>query len=106
MKTRHTAVLALIAWLLLLPPTRQGNWDTKAPLSQWTKMKTFTSEQACRAGTIAAIQSYGYTSALQHASAAQRAAMANMFVGTSSYSGAEAESVRCVPADDPRLKKQ
>ena len=60
MKLRRTAALALVGWNPMMPPLHHNNWDTKAPFSQWTKIKTFTNEKECRMHTIGAMQEYGY----------------------------------------------
>ncbi len=48
MKLSHTAALALLGWLLIVPVTKEGKEDPKLPLSQWTTLMTLNSEDACR----------------------------------------------------------
>jgi hypothetical protein len=58
MRKCYLATLALISWLVMLPPpvfppVKDANgafkMNSKAPLSQWLKFKTYDSEQACDA---------------------------------------------------------
>jgi hypothetical protein len=52
MNSRHAAALALVGWYLMAPPSigadgRTYAVDAKAPLTLWTMVATFSSEQEC-----------------------------------------------------------
>jgi hypothetical protein len=60
MRFRHSAMLALIGWILLTPPiasvaskwndaTKENEPYTNAPLSQWQTVLTFDTADECRA---------------------------------------------------------
>jgi hypothetical protein len=51
MKPRRAAALALVGWILVLPPVRErGGRDVRAPLGQWgAGWQTFNSEKECNA---------------------------------------------------------
>jgi hypothetical protein len=87
------------AWYLMRPPVRHNIWDVTVPFSQWEKIETFLTEKACRPFLTGPVNPVISPSA--------RAAMAqrHMAFATSTYSLAEAQSRRCVAADDSRLKK-
>jgi hypothetical protein len=114
-------------WELLLPPPRPlspsekialqmgagvaGETDLKAPLSQWTIIKTFPSEKKCHAGASDALQEYH--AEMQGAWAQQMAQRLKnkrpgVVYGLSESNGRslqEEQTLRCIASDDPRLKK-
>jgi len=49
MNLRHAAALALLAWILVLPPVREhGGRDIRAPLGEWGMVwRIFKSEKEC-----------------------------------------------------------
>jgi|HubBroStandDraft_5_1064220.scaffolds.fasta_scaffold299270_2 hypothetical protein len=48
MKTLPPVVLALVSWLLLTPPyARNGNFNSSAPLADWTDAAEFPSHAEC-----------------------------------------------------------
>jgi hypothetical protein len=51
MKLRHVAAVALVGWILVLPPVRErGGRDIRAPLGKWEMFwGTFKSEKECDA---------------------------------------------------------
>ena len=73
-------------WDLLLPP--RNPWDTTAPLSQWIKAQTFTSEEECHARANGGVFHHYPT------------------YGPVPYGDVilAEKNVLCVAADDPRLK--
>ena len=72
------------AWYFIRPPLVHNTWDFTAPLSQWERVGTYTTEKDCRHYlTGPAMPSVG---------------MSRMYILP------EAQSRRCVASDDPRLK--
>ena len=50
MKLRHVAIVAF-GWFVLLPPTKNDlSLDLSAPLSEWTKFRSFESLHDCILG--------------------------------------------------------
>ena len=61
MKPAHAAALALVVWYLMLPPSKTPKpdvptllapiffADVSAPLSRWTKLGAFPTQQKCEA---------------------------------------------------------
>ena len=58
MRKCYATALVLSAWYLMLPPPMfppvqdaSGNYkmNSTAPISQWLKLKTFSSEESCKA---------------------------------------------------------
>ena len=48
MKLSQPFALALLGWLLLTPPyTKEGKFDSNAPLSSWTDAAEFRSQAEC-----------------------------------------------------------
>jgi hypothetical protein len=82
-------------WYLMLPPIRH-NWDTAAPFSQWTKIKTFVSEKECRAHSITALEDWRWREIAAHLGGKTQ-----LFIATSSYSPKERQNLRCVSAKGP-----
>jgi hypothetical protein len=90
MNLRHAAALAG-TWLLLTPPKEPRPFGefrvmTEAPLSQWSTIGTFTTEDDCEV--------------------ASHPKLSNGVPSAPIGSGARvaAESVKCVSSDDRRLK--
>lgn len=93
MKTLQPVALALIGWLLLTPPyVKNGNFDSKAPLSSWTDAAEFGSQAECenyrRHVTPKDLARNGQKGAIDEAAEAQLRM-----------------SGQCVSADDQRLEK-
>jgi hypothetical protein len=47
MNPRHPAALALVGWYLLAPPLYKGEVDEKAPLKEWTVLRSFGTVTEC-----------------------------------------------------------
>lgn len=93
MNLRHAAALALVGWYLMLPPLLRDrrDWNTGAPLSQWTIIKSFHTRKDCRVHTHEALEEY---SSLHFRDA-------NAPIPTPEYEGI----CRCIASDDPRLNE-
>ena len=91
MNLRHAAALALVGWYLMMPPLDQDtrDWNTAAPFSEWTTIKSFHSKKDCRVDTHEALEAYR----IQHFRDA---------TPTPEYEGI----LRCVANNDPRLKEK
>jgi hypothetical protein len=93
MKTLRLAAPVLLGWLLLTPPyVKDGDFDSKAPLSKWTDAAEFGSQAEC--------ENYRH-----HVS--PKDLVRN---GQKGAIDEEAEAQlrlrgQCVSADDPRLEK-
>jgi len=46
-KPRHAASLAFVGWYLLAPPLYKGEVDEKAPLKEWTVLRSFGTVTEC-----------------------------------------------------------
>jgi hypothetical protein len=121
-----TADVGAQTWELLLPPLRPlspseeialqmgggvaRETDLKAPFSEWTKIKTFPTEQECRARASDALDEY--RAEMQGKWVALMSQRFNphpgvpMVSGSISHSITDEKNLRCIAADDPRLKKQ
>jgi hypothetical protein len=93
MKPRHAAALALVGWYLLCPPLSRDrrDWSTVAPLSQWTIIKSFHSQNDCHIHTQEALEEYRN----------QHFRDASALTPTPEYEAI----LRCIATDDPRLNK-
>jgi len=93
MKNFQLAALALVGWLLLTPPfVKNGDFDSKAPLSSWTEAAEFGSQAEC--------ENYRH-----HVSPKDLAR--NGQKGAIDFEAEAKLRLRgqCVSADDPRLGK-
>ena len=91
-KPRHAAALALVGWYLMVPPVDgQRRTLTNAPLTRWSRVRTFDSEHACKELHASLLKSFkGHTfDNFEQAVQADR-----VFHG------------RCIATDDPRLKEK
>jgi hypothetical protein len=93
MNLRHAAALALAGWYLMLPPPRTVGDHFKtnfyAPLSKWTRLRTFDLQSQCEAAREAYQQKpTGNLVIMLGAAEAQ----------------ATTKAARCVATDDPLLK--
>ncbi len=90
MNRRHAAVLALMGWYLMVPPSGidAPRGDPSAPLSSWTRLgaREYETRDACEEDLESEHER------LRHLGA--RIAMQNM------------DAEQCVSADDPRLQKK
>jgi hypothetical protein len=97
-------------WYLLIPPTnpvtaeepQRHPWPPNpltAPLSQWIKWGTFTSEQACRAAAKGPV-GHDYPMLVEPGGP-----LFFIISGNSHYVLVAEKNIRCVAADDPRLKQ-
>jgi hypothetical protein len=50
MKPSHVAAIALVGWLLVSPPIKDGEPMVDAPMRQWKIVDTFPTWTACLAG--------------------------------------------------------
>jgi hypothetical protein len=85
MKLRHTALLALVGWYLIVPPLKSpGSMavDESAPLTKWRIFKSFDSVKECEA---------------------LRAKITQGEKGTEFYAAILTSA--CVASDDPRFGK-
>ena len=85
MNVRHTAALALMGWYLMVPPPLSHS-PKVAPLSQWTRVGAFQSEEACDV---------------------KRNAFSKLDRPLGGWRGLPPEEVydaQCVATNDPRLK--
>jgi hypothetical protein len=104
MKISHAAALALVVgWLLMEPPYRTlpappgsppgtyiRNSDMTAPCSQWTVIKTFPTEKVCHEQALAGRPAW--------------TGIKQPFFVAGSAIGQLKVDLRCVAAEDPRLK--
>jgi hypothetical protein len=94
MKLRHAAALALVGWTLMMPPPRPvgDHFETNflAPLSKWTKLRTFDAQSQCQA----AREDY------------QRKPTGNLVIMLGATEAkATTKAAQCVEAGDPRLRE-
>jgi hypothetical protein len=90
---RHLAALALVGWTLMVPPPRPvgDHFETNfyAPLSKWTRLRTFDLKSQCETER----ETY------------QQKPTGNLVI---MLGAAEAQATtkasKCVATDDPRLK--
>lgn len=98
MHIRHAAALSLIGWYLMVPPFVPNTHEVNksAPLSQWTKRRTFPKNEGCEAAK----------ERVQKAGLAHQAQIDA--IGRHRNHNPELHcalcQAQCVPADDPRLK--
>jgi hypothetical protein len=102
MEPRHAVRLALVVtWFLIQPPVKLAanssfDYDSKAPLSEWTVLGTFPSGDTGHDRCLAAMgkQENEYSEAAEHGTP-----------GSMGYASAMAHAwAQCVPSDQPRLK--
>ena len=80
MKLRDAAVLVLVGWYLMIPPTTdpQQTPDDLEPLSEWKVVEEFQSEAACQ----------------------------DMRSKLIARMGAQISSARCISSDNPKLHEK
>jgi len=92
MNPRHLAGLALVGWYLMVPP-EVGNGPPiiqyQAPLTEWFRAQTLDSEKACRE------RLRGWSTVKGPFENANQQRVADQF-----------QHGRCVPSDDPRVKRE
>jgi hypothetical protein len=91
MKFRHTAVLALVGWYLMLPPMDGNIPNVKAAFSQWDILLSFDIAETCeskRADLRSKI-----LGRVKNDEAANRLDTDRRLI-----------DARCIATDDPRLK--
>jgi hypothetical protein len=108
-----TADIETGPWYLLRPPDHPlivpvppggtpAVTDLTGPFSQWTMIKTFPSEKECHAQASDALEEYRFKKASE-------ALPPGTFISGGSVGGVslqELKNLRCVAADDPRLKEE
>jgi hypothetical protein len=111
MNLRHAAALALVGWILMVPPLTQTGpdsynlpADTSAPLSKWTykAVDHFDSEDECKT-ELNSRQELA-------ARGLDRDAMMNRYghtlgQGLAGYFDELQKAARCVPDTDPGIKR-
>ena len=97
MNLRHTLAIALMGWLLMVPPVTPGTREVNksAPLSEWTRRRSFPQNEGCenakyqlrkQASAVQAEETMGETRQIDP----------NEFCATC--------NAQCVSEDDTRLK--
>jgi hypothetical protein len=94
MKFRHTTVLVLLGWYLMLPPISPSGVDSSAPLSRWTVYKDYDSIHLCVAGE---------TQLRERGEREPNLTPALQFPRRQLEQFASAD---CIASDDPRLKEK
>lgn len=94
MATRHSAVLALLGWYLMLPSIgHDGRANTAAPLSSWAQEASYDSASLCEAAVGDGIANVNGIDA--HATDARV-----RYLHHHRWANA-----RCIASDDPHLAK-
>jgi len=88
----RAAVLALVGWCLVVPPSIDSRGvATQAPLSKWTKLGTFDSAEDCDRERIDEM------TRLEHAAGQGQAGNQSLLA---------IQNAECVATDDPRLREK
>jgi hypothetical protein len=105
MKYRHSAVLALVGWYLMLPPVNDDNKViVDAPLWKWNQSAGFDSASECERILHAAVNTPMTPAEYQRVLTATR--KAHRIPLSRSEMDIRAAAARCVSTDDPRLKEK
>jgi len=105
MKPRHAAALAMVGYVLVIPPpwrspgTYPTAGDMKTPLRQWTIISTFPNEKECLAKGGDALANYRFKK--EGMLLAPMGILPQML--DLRWSG---DKFECVGTDDPRLKEK
>src|ERR1700736_5176774 len=113
MKPRHAAALALVGWLLMLPPVGQ---KADAPMREWRIVDRFPTLTACLAAENTVRENYlpAPESTLNNSLAASRRSwrgphlthdQAEQELTAARKFKLEIEAMKCIASDDPRLKE-
>jgi len=94
-RMRHYATLALVGWILMVPPPVLHNGlpvDLEVPLSKWRIFSTHDSAAECEQGLVAFYK------------VAKAELVANPANESDRIQFYQLENAQCIASDDPRLK--
>ena len=94
MKPRHAAVLALVGWYLVLPPTSLGKVVLSAPPSKWTVFQEYDSLETCLAARVELHERGEQNPSVKPQLQFPPKQLAQFFAAD------------CISADDPKLKEK
>jgi len=98
MKLRHAAALALVGWYLMLPPQHGGSADfnTHAPLSEWTVLEKYDDTSACERGKMDQLSKWYDRASVDRPGTKEAEKDILMTI--------RLNDSQCIASDDPRLK--